>query len=263
MKNIWFIFIFISMAIFANAKDNRPFIWVDDDNSWPMIYRDKNGNPAGIFNDIMTEIFKRLQIPLQKSVYPWKRAQKMVKNGDADGMITVYTKDRKPFTVATKPIWGYNETLFFRRDNPKACKILKINSFEDLKDLILVDTQGSGWSKEQYKLHGIKNVIWVPDNKSAFNMVAKKRADAFMTFSMDGYRIISQKISQKNALSKDYQQIIAITLTFAKLPFSLLIRKDSLFAKKVKDINRVLQEMKNDGTYQHIMSKYFGIIPIL
>ena len=255
IKKIGITILFV-LAIFVNAEENRPFIWVDDENYFPAIYRGKDGKPAGIFNDILTEMFARLHIPLKKSVYPWKRAQKMVREGKADGMVTVYTKERQAYTVATKPIWYIGETLFFRRDNPKACKILKINSFDDMKDLTIVETMGSGWTKEKYKEHGIKNVIWVPTVDSAFNMLAKGRADVFIMFNLNAYNILLKKRAAKGALSKGYQNIIAIAPTFTSLPFRLLIRKDSPFAKRVEDFNKVIDEMKKDGTYQRIKMKY-------
>ena len=77
MKQLLTLF-FLAFIAFAANNPNRAFIWADDEDYKPMIYKDKNGNPAGIFNDIMTELFKRLNIPLKKAVYPWERAQKLV-----------------------------------------------------------------------------------------------------------------------------------------------------------------------------------------
>lgn len=263
MKNIFFIAVLTVMPILANAAENKPFIWADDEAYWPVIYRGENGKPAGVFNDIMTELFAHLDIPLKKSVYPWKRVQRMVKNGDADGMVTVYTKERKEFTVATDPIWEIGESLFFRRDNPKACKILKIKSFDDLRDLTLVDNMGSGWTKEKYDAHAIKNVMWVPTIESAFNVLAKGRADVFIMFDLKSYKILAQQRTLDGPLQKGFQNIIAITPSFATLPFRLLIRMDSPFAKRVPEINKVLKEMKEDGFFQHIRQKYAGIMPLL
>jgi len=259
-----FIFsILITMTTIAHAADNiRPFVWADDEDYWPAIYRGKDGKPAGIFNDILTEVFARLGISLKKSVYPWKRAQLLVKNGEADGMVTVYTKERKKFTVATDPVWHIDETLFFSRLNKRACQILKINSFDELKSFILVDTQGSGWSKEKYEAHKIKNVIWVPSVESAFNMLAKGRADIFIMFNLNAYNVLMKKRNMKSPLSEDYQNIVAITPTFSTLPFRLLIRKDSPFVKKIDEINKILTKMKKDGTIQRIRLKYAGIVPI-
>ena len=263
MKYIFFITVLIAMTSLANAAENRAFVWADDEDYWPAVYRGKDGKPAGIFNDILTEAFARLDIPLKKSVYPWKRAQWMVKNGEADGMVTVYTNERKSFTVATSPIWEIGESLFFRRGNPKACKILKVNSFDDLKGLILVDTMGSGWTKNNYEAHGIKNVIWVPSIDSAFSMLAKRRADAFIMFNLNAYNILSKKRVMNDTLSEGYQNIVAITPTFATLSFQLLIRKDSPFVRRIPDINKVLEDMKADGTFQRIRQKYAGVAPAL
>ena len=263
MKIFFLITMLIAVTTLANAADKRPFIWVDDEDYWPAIYRGNDGKPAGIFNDILTEAFTRLDIPLKKAVYPWNRAQKMVKDGDADGMVTVYTKERQAWLTATKPIWHIGETLFFRRDQAKSCEILKVNSFDDIKDLKVVETIGSGWTKEKYKEHGINNVIWVPTVDSAFNMLAKGRADVFIMFNMNAYNLLLRKRAAKGVLSEDYHNIIAISTTFASLPFQLLIRNNSPFVKKIDDFNRVIEDMKKDGTYQRIRKKYAGITPVL
>ena len=263
MKNIILVFILVAIATLVNADANRPFVWADDESYWPAIYRGKDGKPAGIFNDILTEAFARLHIPLQKSVYPWKRAQRMVEEGEADGMVTVYTKERRKFAVATRPIWEIGETLFFRRDNPKACRMLGVHSFDDLKGLTLVDTQGSGWTRSNYEAHGITDVIWVPSVESAFGMLAKGRADAFIMFNLNAYNMLIRKRLMDDASSDGFQEIVAITPTFAKLPFRLLIRRDSPFARRIPDINKVLQEMEADGTYRRIRKKYAGIVPVM
>ncbi|WP_292658312.1 ABC transporter substrate-binding protein [Nitratifractor sp.] len=263
MKYLYRILLVILTMTLLHASEKRAFVWVDDDNYWPAIYRGPDGKPAGIFNDIMTELFSRLDIPLKKAVYPWKRAQQMVKEGQADGMITMYTQSRQAFTRATEPIWNIGETLFFRRDNPHGCKILRIQSFDDMKGLTLVELQGAGWPQEEYAAHGIKKVIWVPNVESALNIIAKRRADLFMMFNLNALRILVQKRAQHATLSEGYQDIVAITPHFTSLPFRLLIRKDSPFVKRIDEINRILETMKHDGTYQRIRRKYSGITPPL
>ncbi len=255
------LFFFLLHTLLA---EQRAFIWVDDEDYCPAIYKDARGRPAGIFNDILTEAFKRLGIRLKKEVYPWKRAQRLVLKKKADGMVTVYTKQRAHSLVASKPIWHIKETIFFRRDNPKACTILKINSFEDMKNLTLVETMGSGWAREQYAKHGIKHVVWVPTIDSAFNLLAKGRVDAYMMFDLNAYTILMRKQEiDESPLAKEFQQIVAIAPTFASLPFCLLVRKDSPYAKIMQRFNKVIEEMRKDGTYKRIKLKYLGAAPML
>ena len=261
IKRLLFFFLVVFTIVYASEQ--RPFIWVDDEDYCPAIYKDANGRPAGIFNDILTEAFKRLGIELKKEVYPWKRAQKLVLEKKADGMVTLYTKQRKKYMVATKPIWYIKETIFFRRDNPKACKILKINSFEDMKDLVLVETMGSGWAREQFEKHGIKHVFWVPTVDSAFNVLAKGRADIYMMYDINAYNILMKKQESEDPLAEEFQQIVAIAPTFASLPFRLLIRKDSPYANIIERFNEVIEEMKRDGTYKRIKMKYLEAAPAI
>ncbi len=254
--------VLLSITSLANAGAERPFVWADDEDYWPAIYRGPDGKPAGIFNDILTETFKRLDIPLKKSVYPWKRAQRLVEKGDADGMVTVYTKERAKYTNATEPVLELGLTLFFNRSNPKACQILKVDSFAELKGLTMVDTLGSGWTEENFKANGIKDVIWVPNADSAFNMLAYGRADAYIVFSLNAYNLLLKKKAANDVSSKHLQDIVAITPSFSKLHFRLLIRKDSLYSRRIPDINKVLKQMREDGTYQRIRKKYAGIKPV-
>ena len=263
MRILFLITILLTVTSLANAADTRPFVWADDEDYWPAIYRGKDGKPAGIFNDILTEVFARLDIPLKKAVYPWTRAQEIVKEGNADGMVTVYTKERQVFLMATRPIWHIGETLFFRRDNPRACELLKLNSFEEMQDLRVVDIVGAGWKREKFKEHGINNVIRVPTVDSAFDMLARGKVDIFMMFNLNAFNKLLKKRAEKGGLSEGYQKIIAISPSFASLPFQLLINRDSPFVNRIDDINRVLEVMKKDGTYQRIRKKYVGITPIL
>ncbi len=262
MYKFFLIAVLLFITSLANAAENRPFVWADDEDYWPAVYRGPDGKPAGIFNDILTELFARLDIPLKKSVYPWKRAQRLVKNGDADGMVTVYTNERAKFTDATDPILEIGETLFFNRSNPKACQILKVNSFADLKGLTMVDTLGSGWTEENFKANRIEKVVWVPNVDSAFNMLAYGRADAYIVFNLNAYNLLLKKKSSDDESSKPLQDIVAITPSFSKQQFRLLIRKDSPYTKRIPDINKALEQMKKDGTYQRIRKKYAGIKPV-
>lgn len=260
MKKIIIILFLLSIINIVNAADKKPFIWADDENYWPAIYKGENNNPKGIFNDIMTEIFKRLDIPLKKAVYPWKRAQIMVKNGKADGMVTVLTKERKIYTVGTEPLWYISEKLFFRSDNPKVNEILKIKSFEDMKKFKIVDTIGSGWIKDKFEEHGLNdNVVWVQTTESAFNMLAKGRVDIYIMFDLNAFKIIKER-AKSGPLKNDYKKIITSSPRFASLPFRLLIRKTSPFVKKIDDINKIIEEMKKDGTYQRIKNKYMNLV---
>ncbi len=234
----------------ADAGDIKAFHWVDDEDYPPLMYRGADGKPAGIFYEIVTEAFRRLDIPLKVEVYPWVRAQKIVAHGKADGMVTVLTDARRKFFIGSDPILLVCEHIFVNRNNPRINEIMAIRSLKEIRPFKLVETIGSGWTKEILKGFDIR---WVPDMDSAFNMLINGRVDVFIANSFTGAAFIRKKIKEGNSFSEGYKSIIANPYPLKTIAFRLLVRKGSPFVKIIEDFNKTLHQMKMDGTIQHII----------
>ena len=246
----------INANIYAKNQ-KRPFIWADDEDYKPYIYKGSDGKPHGIFKDIMTEIFKRLKIPLKCYLYPWPRSQAVVKSGKADGMITVYTKERMKFLKATDPILIIHEKILARSDNPKIKQIIKIKSIKELKNYKLVETIGAGWSKEHYK--NFPFVIWAPNFANVVLMIANGRADIYVLPELVAISRINELIKKYPQYAKNLKKLVIGKNSLANLKFRLLIRKDSPYVKIIPEINTILKHMKKDGSYYNILKKYLHI----
>lgn len=246
------IIMLFSLPVWAKLPD-RPFLWADDEAFKPLIYRDTTGEPKGIFYEVLSEAFKRMHIPLQNQLYPWSRAQKIVKEGNADGMVTVYTKARQKFFQATDPIVTVEEHVLTSKYNPKLNKILTVHSVEDLKQFILVDTTGAGWSKEHLKnMH----VIWVPTSQSALRMIATNRADIYLLSNFSAPYLIQEQIDKKDPLQEQLKTIVMGYYPITTMKYQLLIRKDSPYVSIIEEFNKVLHQMHKDGTYKKIIQQY-------
>ena len=251
--HISFISILLLSVSFGAETPKRPFIWLDDEDYKPLIYRDERGKARGLFYDVMSEAFKRMNTPLQNRLYPWSRTQKLVESGKGDGMITLYTPRRQKIFQATAPIVVLHEYVFTSKNNPKLDEILNVRSISDLKKFIIVDTESSGWSKENLK--GMK-VIWVPTAKSALNMVASGRADVYLLSEYSGPYFIQQQIKKGGPLQKKLKQIVMGNYPLARMEYRLLIRKNSPYVGIIDHFNIVLEQMHKDGTYQQIIKHY-------
>lgn len=243
---------FFSLPASAKLPD-RPFLWADDENFRPLIYRNTKGDSQGIFHDVLTEAFRRMHIPLQNQLYPWSRTQKIVKEGDADGMVTVYTKTRQKTFKATDPIVTVEEHIFTSKQNQKLHKILNIHSLSDLKSFVIVDTVDAGWSRENLKdMH----VIWVPTAESALNMIASKRADIYLMSNFSGPYFIQGQIKKKGPLYEQLKEVVMGNYPLTTMQYQLLIRRDSPYVSIIKQFNKVLHQMHKDGTYNKIIQQY-------
>ena len=243
---------FMLISNSASASNAKVFYWVDDANYPPLIYQGVDGKPTGIFYEIITEAFRRLNISLKVEVYPWKRAQKIIADGKADGMVTVLTNSRKQFLLGSDPILLVREYLFANKNNPHIKEIMSAHSLKEIRSFKIVETLGSGWTKE--KLKGF-NIIWVPDMDSAFNMLIKERADIFISNCFGGAYFIEKKIKEGGLFSEGYKNIIINPCPIDTLTFRLLIRKDSPFTKILDDFNETIHKMQIDGTIQHILKE--------
>ena len=244
--------ILISLPLRAELS-HRPFQWADDENFKPLIYRNTAGKSEGLFYDLLTEAFKRMHTPLQNRLYPWSRAQKIVKDGEADGMVTVYTKARQKFFVATDPVLVVEERVFTSRENPKLQQILQVRSITDLKKFVLVDTADAGWSKEHLKnMH----IIWLPNLLSALNMLASNRADIYLMNNFTGPYFTKKQIKKRGPLCKKLKNIVMGNYPVATMKYCLLIQKNSPYVSIIARFNEALQQMHKDGTYKRILKRY-------
>ena len=234
----------------ASGDETRAFHWVDDDDYPPIIYARTDGKPAGVFYQIMTEAFHRMGIPLEAEVYPWPRAQKIVADGKADGMITVLTARRREFFVGSDPIFLISEHIFANRNNPRIKEIMSIQSLDEVKAYRVVETIGSGWTEERLK--GAK-ITWVPQLENAFRMLIKNRADIYIANDFLAAIFVQRKISEKGPFSEDYETIVVNPYPLETIAYRLLIRKDSPFVKILDDFNDTIHQMQIDGTIRHIV----------
>ncbi len=241
-----------ALPLQANQPE-RPFQWIDDENYKPLIYRSKEGEARGLFHDVLTEAFKRMNMPLECKLYPWSRAQKMVWEKKGDGMVTVYTPRRQKFFLSTDPIVTVKEYVFTSKDNPKRDEILNARSIADLKRFVIVDTLGAGWSKENLKR---MHVIWVPTARSAINMIATQRADLYLLNEYAGPYFIQEQIKKGGALQNELKKIVMGNYPITTMEYRLLIRRDSPYADIIERFNEILKQMHKDGTYQKFVKRY-------
>jgi len=240
----------VLMCSSANADEKKPFHWVDDADYPPLIYRGADGKPAGIFYEIMTEAFHRLDIPLKVEVYPWSRAQKIVASGKADGLVTVLTDSRKQVFLGSDPILLASEHIFVNRNNPRIKEIMAIRSLKEILPFNVVEIIGSGWTKEN--LIGA-NIIWVPEMDNAFNMLIKNRADIFIANRFTGADFLKKKTREGGPYAEGYKNIVTNTHPLKTIAFRLLVQKDSSFVNIIDKFNETIHQMQLDKTIQNIL----------
>ncbi len=214
---------------------------------YPPLGWEENGKMKGIMVDVLNEALQqRMGIKILHHQYPWKRAQLLVKDGEADGFTTVPTPERREFTnISNEPVIIVNVTMFTQKGSTKIKKIQAVKKIPDLKDFQLLDYLGNGWAKKN--LAGL-NVIWAPGMDSVLNMLAMGRGDIFVQNSLVTHYNIKRLGLQ--------DKIVEIPNSLSAVPFNLCVGKKSSYVNILPEFDKILKEMREDGTLQKIYDSY-------
>ncbi len=213
----------------------------------PYCWVDAEGHAQGIYIDIINAVVHtRMGIPVVYHEYSWDVAQQLVKDGKADAFITVPTPERREYTeISTEPLISDVSVIFTQKDNNKLEEIKKITSISELKDSKLLDYTGSGWAKEH--LAGF-DIEWLPGIKQVLIELASGKGDIFVQTSLlTKYNIKALNLEDK---------LIEIPTPLDQIDFYLCIAKNSSYVSILPEFDRIIKEMKEDGTLQKIVDKY-------
>jgi len=214
---------------------------------YPPLSWEENGVMRGIMVDILNEAFQqRMGIKVSHHQHPWKRAQKLVEKGQADGFTTVPTPERREYTnISNETVIVVDITMFTWTGNPSTGDIQAVENISGLKGFHLVDYLGNGWAKRN--LAGL-DIYWAPKMDNALQMLAKRRADVFVQNSMVTHYNI-RRLSLQN-------KIIEIPNSLSRVSFNLCIGKKSPYANIIPEFDETIATMREDGSLQTIYDRY-------
>jgi len=245
--------VLLSAALVPACAEDRPFIIAGDEDEAPFGYFNERREFCGFYVDLMKELFARLHQPLRHTGYPWARAQMMVKEGEADAMITVYTDARKEFTLSnSQPIVTQRWVAFTLAGGRNTEAILSARKLSDFKPFKVLDYNGDGWGETNLK--GL-NVYRSGSYSQQILKLINHRGDVFIQMDISTRFIISQLKANPRYGGQDFSSIVEGRNTLDERKFHLLVSKKSPFAGLLPRIDRTLREMRDDGTYARLLAK--------
>lgn len=205
----------------------------------------------GLFIDILDRVLvQELGMGLILEPYPWKRAQKQVEDGNADFLISVPTRERLRYSIASdEPLLKMYLHVYTYVGHPKLDEIRKITSPKDIiaLNLIPVTNEGNGWHKENIDSLGIKT-LYVPNDENLVQFLAKRRADIMIDAPISMNHLI-----RRYGLTAD---IVQTDVQFGPVNFHLLMSRKSQHAGLMPKINAAIGKMAADGTLERLAVEY-------
>lgn len=226
-------------------KQTKTFAIGMDDTFPPMEFNDDNGNIVGFDVDMAKEIAKRLGAEAKFISIDWNGIQSGLKSKKYDAIISCFsiTPERKQSFNLSDPYLYIKQVVAVRAGDKS------INKAEDLKGIpigVQANTTGDAAVKELSFINYEKDVTQYDRIIDAFNDLGTGRKKAVVIDSVVAYYYKKTSPEKFDVAPVELQ----------KEPVGIAIRKED--KDLYEEIQKILKEIKEDGTLSQISIKWFG-----
>ena len=230
----------------GSTKERNKIVIGLDDNFPPFGFHDEKGELVGFDIDMAKEAAKRLNMEVEFKPIDWdsKETELQSKNIDAIWNGLSITPEREKNILFSRPYENGPQILLVRADSP-------IQGKADLAGKI-VGTQQSSTGLEAINAepelkNSFKDLKEYSDNVTSFMDLEVGRIDA----------VVVAKTTAAYFMKKNNANFRIIDVGYPDIPSGVGMRKDDTELKAKLD--KVLEDMHNDGTSTKISEKWFGI----
>lgn len=210
----------------------------------------ENGELTGIAVELVKELFKRVDVPVEINLLPWTRALKMAELGEADGIFTTFfSAERAEYLQYVKEPLAFEAQYIYYRASDKLDLGDSITSLSKYK-IGIVQDYFLGDVFEKAKAEGVLRVEENTDLETNIQKLLDGKIDIMIDHHYSTmYRLKRLGLLEKIKESpKPFRNPESLHLCFS--------RKGKVEADLIERIQEALVDMKKDGTYQSIVDSY-------
>ncbi len=224
----------------ASAEINLRFAATE----WPP-YTGSNLRGGGLAAEIVTAAFKRVGYRVEFVVRPWLRAQKMVENGQLDGMgIAWYTDERAATMAYSRPYLKTEIVLIKHRDD-----YASYEEPDDLNNKHFSILRGYGYLN-LVQSDSIRTTV-LDSLEQSFEMLANKRIDLTLEEKLNA----QHRLSFLPAQTRNVIAFVPRPLEIKDLHITIS-HNNKDYERIISDFNRGLELIIEDGSYRGFFQSY-------
>ena len=239
----------------VSSQQIREVTFVSD--PWPPFTIGKEGGPAqgGIGIEICREICSRLGLNFTSQLFPWKRAMLYLKNGKADLTFPlIQNQERSAYIAFTDIVMNDKSRVWFlaqRNGGP-----IEWETVEDLKPYTIGIV--SGYTHAEIFEQAIEKGILKTERCISYEHGIRKLIHSRMDILLGNESVIYSLIKSH----PEWKGKLKFSPKFSSQhAYRIGVSRKSPLAGLIPEINRLIQEMKTDGTIDLILSPDPGHSP--
>jgi cystine transport system substrate-binding protein len=208
----------------------------------PFTFHDKDGKLTGFDVEIAEEVAKRIGVKAEFVETKWDGMFAGLDVGRFDMIVNQVgiRPDREEKYDFSKPYINSRAVLIVAKDNAS------ITGFGDLKGKKAAQSLTSNYG-DMARDNGAE-IVAAEGFNQAIDLILAKRADATINDSLSFYDLLKQKPDVEVKIVAEESDASSSGIMF---------RKNS--RELVEAVNKALDDMKADGSYESISKKWFGI----
>jgi len=230
----------------AKLKQNKNKEIILATDNWAPFYSPKLES-NGFFTEVVKTAFKRVGYNCKIKFVPWKRALEQSKTGHYHGLLgAFFKKSREEFYTYSDSVYKTNMVFFSLKE-----KNIKFKKLEDLSKYKVGVTRGYHYSKEFDSAINIQKEEVSKLEQNIYKLL-NNRIDLFV----DSREVVLWLLKTK--FTKESKLIKIINPALANKDLYITISKKVKNHKEIiKQFNKGLKEIKQDGSYQKIIERHF------
>lgn len=226
----------------AKTEKNETFRFAMSGLYKPFNFQDQNGNLVGFDVEIGNEIAKRMGKKAEPVTNPWETILVGLTSGKYDAIIgsMAITEERKKNADFSQPYYRSGAQVFVAANNQEITKT------DDIKNKKIGVVKNSTYGELALVYTDKDNLFEYDSDLTALQDLETGRVDVVITDQMVGFRVIKE-----GAID-----IIDVGDPLSMDEMGIPVKKGN--TELLDQINKALDEMIADGTYEQISKKWFG-----
>lgn len=230
---------FLLLQTVAHAEGpDKPLLFLGNENLAPVVYLE-NGQPTGLAVDLVRALEPVIGHPVTIECMNWATAQEWGARGEADALIQInHTEERARIYDFSKPLLQSQFSIFTQSSR---AGITDISSLRGLQ----VGVEKGGFPHQLLKDNSIIRLAIIPDFLEGFRMLQNGELDVVVV----DYRVGAYVLAKNHI---DNIKVSGKPIAYSESAIAVKKGNKALLAA----INRGLEDIRRDGTYARIISKW-------
>lgn len=238
MKKIFILFYICCISNLYPQQEDKELKIVFSDSNPPFSYPSPSNEVAGLIPDLVELVMNNVD---NKSfnfyMYPWKRAQILLKNADMDIFCTYPSESRKEYALFTESPLLYLEYnyIIFSKNNKKIEQLLAIKDLDDLDNFTFLSHSSTDW--EEQNIPKSVTRVYVNKHDQLLHLLFKREAGDFIIMNLEEATYLAEIYGYKDLLMYTHVDFIPDSI----IPFHLGVRKSHYNAVSIiEEMNDIL-----------------------